>query len=208
MSKKAEALEKLKGLPAGCIIQEWGMGLTAKLTRTWTSIETGLRIEQCPSHTAVYIGAGDNFVIEADTPKIKKTPLSKKFKNKSRIQAIVFKNLTALEVEKIKEVAYSKLGQYYDLTGYLHFFLRLFTKKVKPSPKRVFCSELAALCYKAIGIKISDKEDAYSDNQDGGQEFEAYTSPADIEKWALENKDKYNIEFREIWQGEDYRAQF
>lgn len=185
-----ETYKKLKDVPPGAIIQVSGLGVIAKLIRWYQNWQTG--VLDLPNHSAIYIGGGDNAIIEACV-HVTKSKISRYFYDNYKVTALVYRPMTVDQLQVVKSNAYSSLGKPYDWKGILAFL----NKKFSESKYANYCSELVARCYKWAGIKITDKP--WPD--DPGDSL--MISPGDIQLWAVNNPDTWQEIV--IWVGKKWQ---
>ena len=164
----------LRQIPAGSIVscKSKGFSLFGFLQLWWARIKEG--VAGCATHTALYVGGGKNYIIEAAASGVRKHKLTA-YVGKERYQVDVFfkPDLTVLQVEKIKSYAYSKLGRRYDFMGVMRFLFR----RLPQSPHRFFCSELVCESCRAGDWKVVPQMKCCD------------VSPSVIESWCRRNKD-------------------
>jgi len=174
---------KIGNLQAGDIINFRSKGFFSKLIRFGTGGYT--------NHSAIYVGGGHQYIIEALAKGVKKNKLSKRVKAKD-VEAVIvlrYPPLTVEQAEIIKSYAYSRIGVKYDFKQILGFtiwcFGRIFLRrkwwersKYNPfdSRKKDICSELVYNAYQKAGITLCPNKD------------ESNISPADLERSLLLKK--------------------
>ena len=117
------------------------------------------------SHVALYIGGGDRSIIEACAGGIEKNPISHLFGSAKRITVRRYPNLKVKEAEAIKAKAYTLLNNNYDyrllFSSAVYFLFAKIGIKWKAllvnDRKKQHCSELFAICYKAVRITFAKR---------------------------------------------------
>lgn len=184
-----DTYKKLKDVPPGAIIQVWGHSWFGNLIRWYQGWQTG--VSNLPNHSAIYIGSGDNSIIEANL-KVELTRINKYFNDRHKVSALIFKEMTVGQLQVIKSNAYSSLGKPYDWRGILAFISKNFSE----SKYANYCSELVARCYMWARINISGTP--WPDNPANSPKI----SPGDIYLWTIKNEQWY---IRDIWTGQDWK---
>lgn len=136
------------------------------------------------NHSAIYVGGGNNNIIEATMKHgVKKTDLKDYLDNKKVIKINVLRkdDLKLYQAEKIKQYAYSRLNTAYDKLQIIGLAIRLGIKKILnktffwkrnllDQSKKDICSELVYNAYQAAQIELVSQKD------------ESLVTPEDIEK--------------------------
>lgn len=119
----------------------------------WARVKEG--VAGCATHTALYVGGGHNYIIEATVRGVRKTKLKKYVGNKNyQVDIFAKKNLTVVQAEQIKAFAYSKIGKGYDFRGILRFVFR----RLPDNPNRFHCAEVTCDSCWAGKWRISPKK--------------------------------------------------
>jgi len=143
-----------KSLCVGDCLITYGKGIDSYGSRWFTSFKV--------SHTAIYVGGGDSYVIEAVPDGVIKTRFSDFIKDKTFLCVRRIPNLTVENAEKMKSAAYDFLNTPYNffqrisLSLYSTFrkFGLYFPLFVRNRPSPVISSELWYDCAKAAGFRI------------------------------------------------------
>jgi uncharacterized protein YycO len=173
----------LPALHCGDIVNFRSRGFFSKIIRFGTGGDT--------NHSAIYVGGGRQYLIEALGKGVKKTRLPSRVKKKDteRVVVLRYEKLTVNEAEIIKDYAYSRIGVKYDWRQIVGFgiwcFGRIFLgkkfwEKHKCNPfdtkEKDICSELVYNAYQKAGIKLCPEKN------------ESNVTPADLERSLLLKK--------------------
>lgn len=116
------------------------------------------------SHVAIYIGGGEQFVIEARMHGIEKNSVNRLFKDVNHFVVRRIPGLTVEQAEKMKEKAYSFLGKHYDFRLFSSLGAYYLLKKIGitwnallgNNKNEMICNELYRLCAEEAGYSFSN----------------------------------------------------
>jgi uncharacterized protein YycO len=115
------------------------------------------------SHVGIYVG--NNFVIEATWPRVRKVTLMTFLESCDRVTVLRHSKWTTLTEDQVQQFLgflESKIGKPYDWRGLVSFICR----KSIQNKSGYFCSELVSEAFSLVGIPIERKKPAWTSPED------------------------------------------
>ena len=168
-----QLMESLQVIPAGavfiCMSDSFVstlIGLYALLKNFFTLLFSGFRVMF--SHAGLYFGNGSNMTIEAEANGVVKDNFKRFLNNKHRVKVFFYKDMTVLQLQKMKEYAYQQLGKSYDYAAFAKFIIQ----QIQQNEAAHICTELVARDLNFAGIPDLDKDPAQIHPFEDEQYFE------------------------------------
>ena len=115
------------------------------------------------SHVAMYVGGGKGYIIEATAAGVEKNELEPLLRHTDAVAVARIPGLTVEDMERMKDKAYSMLGDKYDFWQLITFSLYFSFRKIGiiwpgfigDNAGQVVCSALCAMCALVIPVKFA-----------------------------------------------------
>ena len=145
----------LKSLIPGDCILLGGKGIISRGIKWFTNSKY--------SHAAIYVGGGNNYVIEATLVGVEKNKIHSLIEHADKICIRRIFNLSAEDAELMKNKAYQLLYNSYDVLQFVSYIPYFLFRKIGINlpflvinkRNKMVCSELYAVCALAAGIKFA-----------------------------------------------------